>query len=144
VSDGLFSGPDATVIINHYKNPQSRTTKPENQRPRCLLLLSVLCLLKAFSPRRRKERKGRQEIRNCLVLLSVLSVFAVKMLGFGVFQGRLITYEGMSLTVAHASGSERYYKTAAHYKIVFFKLEDNIKRYLFYQACLRLPTYETS
>ena len=36
---------------------------------------------KAFSPRRRKGRKGRQEIQNCLLLLSVLSVFAVKILG---------------------------------------------------------------
>ena len=46
--------------------------------------------IKAFSPQRRKERKGRQEIRTCLLLLSVLSVFAVKILGFGVFLGRLI------------------------------------------------------
>jgi hypothetical protein len=42
------------------------------------------------------------------VLLSVVSVFAVKMLGFRVFQGRLITDEEMSTTVADASGSERY------------------------------------
>ena len=42
------------------------------------------------------------------MLLSVLCVFAVKMLGFGVFQGRLISDEGMSSTVAEASGSERY------------------------------------
>ena len=37
------------------------------------------------------------------MLLSVLSVFAVQILGFGVFQGRLITDEGMSTTVADAS-----------------------------------------
>jgi len=42
------------------------------------------------------------------VLLSVLSVFVVKILGFGFFQGRLISDEGMSTTVADASGSERY------------------------------------
>ena len=38
--------------------------------------------IKAFSPRRRKERKGKQEIITCLLLLSVL---AVKILGFGGF-----------------------------------------------------------
>ena len=48
-----------------------------------LLLLSVLCSLKAFLPQRRKDRKGRQEIHPCLMLLSVLSVLAVKILGFG-------------------------------------------------------------
>ena len=37
--------------------------------------------IKAFSPRRHKERKGRQEIRTSLLLLSV---FAVKILNFGV------------------------------------------------------------
>ncbi|MFZ4608963.1 MAG: hypothetical protein ACOYNM_04075, partial [Gemmataceae bacterium] len=41
--------------------------------------------IKAFSPRRRKERKGRQEIQASMLLLSVLSVFAVKILGFGGF-----------------------------------------------------------
>ena len=40
--------------------------------------------IKAFSPRRRKERKVKQEIRTCLMLLSVLSVFAAKILNFGV------------------------------------------------------------
>ena len=38
--------------------------------------------IKAFSPRRRKERKGRQEIQASMLLLSV---FAVKILGFGGF-----------------------------------------------------------
>ena len=37
--------------------------------------------IKAFSPRRRKERKVKQEIRTCLLLLSGLRVFAVKILG---------------------------------------------------------------
>ena len=37
--------------------------------------------IKAFSPRRRKDRKVKQEIRTCLLLLSV---FAVKILNFGV------------------------------------------------------------
>jgi hypothetical protein len=37
--------------------------------------------MKAFSPRRRKGLKGRQEIRTCLLLLSGLRVFAVKILG---------------------------------------------------------------
>jgi hypothetical protein len=32
----------------------------------------------------------------------------VKILGFGVFQGRLITDEGMSTTIPSTSGSERY------------------------------------
>jgi hypothetical protein len=41
-----------------------------------------LCL-KTFSPPRRKDRKGRKEILACLLLLSVLSVLAVKILGFG-------------------------------------------------------------
>ena len=41
--------------------------------------------IKAFSPRRRKERKVKQEIRTCLMLLSVLSVFAANILGFGGF-----------------------------------------------------------
>ena len=41
------------------------------------------------------------------MLLSILCVFAVKMLGFGVFQGRLISDEGMSTTVADTFGSER-------------------------------------
>ncbi len=49
-----------------------------------------------------------------LVLLSILCVFAVKMLGFGVFQGRLISDEGMSTTVADASGSERYMGKSEH------------------------------
>ena len=48
------------------------------------------------------------------MLLSVLCVFAVKMLGFGVFQGRLISDEGMSSTVAEASGSERYVGKSEH------------------------------
>ena len=48
------------------------------------------------------------------MLLSVLSVFVVKTLGFGVFQGRLITDEGMSTTVADASGSERYVGKSEH------------------------------
>ncbi|MEI7854276.1 MAG: hypothetical protein WCJ06_11250, partial [Planctomycetota bacterium] len=38
-----------------------------------------------FSPRRRKERKVKQEILTCLLLLSGLSVFAVKLLSFGDF-----------------------------------------------------------
>ena len=63
---------------------------------RCLVFLSCL---KSFSPPRCKERKGRQEIRTYLVLFSVLCVFAVQILGFGVFQGRLISDEGMSTTV---------------------------------------------
>jgi len=54
--------------------------------------------IKTFSPLRRKERKGRQEIRTCMLLLCVLRVFAVKILefGFACFQGRLniIIYEG--------------------------------------------------
>jgi hypothetical protein len=41
--------------------------------------------IKAFSPRRRKERKGRQEIQTCLLLLSGLCVLAVKILGSGGF-----------------------------------------------------------
>jgi hypothetical protein len=41
--------------------------------------------MKAFSPRRRKERKGKQEIPTSLLLLGVLSVFAVKILSFGGF-----------------------------------------------------------
>jgi len=46
--------------------------------------------IKAFSPQRRKERKGRQEIWTCLVLLSVLSVFVLKILGFGGFEVPLL------------------------------------------------------
>ena len=42
------------------------------------------------------------------MVLSGLCVFAVQMFSFGVFQGRLIKDEGMSKTVADASGSERY------------------------------------
>ena len=41
--------------------------------------------IKTSSPQRRKERKGRQSIRTYLLLLSVLSVFAVKMFDFGFF-----------------------------------------------------------
>ena len=55
-------------------------------------------IIKTFSPRRRKERKGIQEIQTCLLLLSVLSVlsvFAVKILGSGGFEGRQIPDEGM-------------------------------------------------
>jgi hypothetical protein len=47
-------------------------------------------------------------------------------------------------TVAHTSGYEKYLRNPAHYKIFVFNLEDYIKRYLFYQAFPRLPTYETS
>ena len=43
-----------------------------------LLLLSVLCSLKAFLPQRRQDRKGRQKIQACLLLLSVLSVLSGK------------------------------------------------------------------
>jgi len=39
--------------------------------------------IRTLSPLRRKERKGRQEIRTCLLLLCVLRVFAVKILEFG-------------------------------------------------------------
>ena len=52
-------------------------------------------IIKTFSPRRRKERKGKQEIQTCLLLLSVLSVFAVKILGSGGFEGGQIPDEGM-------------------------------------------------
>ena len=62
--------------------------------------------LKAFSPRRRKDRKGRQEIRTCLVLLSVLSVLAVKFLAWE-FLKKSNHREEMNTTVADASGSER-------------------------------------
>jgi hypothetical protein len=48
-----------------------------------VLAVKNLRRIKAFSPQRRKDRKGRQEIQACLLLLSVLSVFAVKILGFG-------------------------------------------------------------
>ncbi|MEI6687711.1 MAG: hypothetical protein WCN64_16310, partial [Planctomycetota bacterium] len=51
----------------------------------CFLAVKNLRRIKAFSPRRRKERKGRQEIRTCLLLLSVLCVLAVKILCFGCF-----------------------------------------------------------
>ena len=37
--------------------------------------------IKAFLPRRRKGRKGKQDIETFLLLLSILSVFAVKILG---------------------------------------------------------------
>ena len=36
--------------------------------------------IRTFSPLRRKERKGRQEIPTCMLLLRVLRVFAVKIL----------------------------------------------------------------
>lgn len=48
------------------------------------------------------------------MLLSILCVFAVKMLGFGVFQGKLISHERMSTTVADASGSEKYVGKSEH------------------------------
>jgi len=41
--------------------------------------------IKVFSPRRREERKVKQEIPTYLLLLSGLSVFAVKLLSFGDF-----------------------------------------------------------
>jgi len=49
------------------------------------LAVKVLGRLKAFSPLRRKERKGRQELWTCILLFGELSVFAVKVLCF-VFQ----------------------------------------------------------
>jgi hypothetical protein len=42
------------------------------------------------------------------VFLSVLCLFAVHIFRFGFFQGKLILDEGMSTTVAFASGSDRY------------------------------------
>ena len=39
--------------------------------------------IRTFSPLRRKERKGRQKIRTCLLILCGLRVFAVKILEFG-------------------------------------------------------------
>jgi hypothetical protein len=50
-----------------------------------VLAVKNLRRIKAFSPQRRKDRKGRQEIQACLLLLSVL---AVRILGFG-FAGLL-------------------------------------------------------
>lgn len=50
--------------------------------------VKILRRIKPFSPPRRKERKGRQKIRTCLLLLSVLRVlrvFAVKILEFDGF-----------------------------------------------------------
>ena len=44
--------------------------------------VKVLRRIKAFSPPRRKERKGRQELWNSILLLGELSVFAVKVLCF--------------------------------------------------------------
>ena len=43
----------------------------------------LVCFLSRM--RRRKDRKGKQIIRTCLVLLSVLSVLAVKFLAYGFF-----------------------------------------------------------
>jgi hypothetical protein len=40
-------------------------------------------VFKGIPPQRRKDRKGRKEIHACLLLLSVLSVLAVRILGFG-------------------------------------------------------------
>ena len=48
-----------------------------------VLAVKNLRRIKAFSPQRRKVRKGRQEIQACLLRLSVLGVLAVKILGFG-------------------------------------------------------------
>jgi len=48
-----------------------------------VLAVNNLRRIKAFSPQRREDRKGRQKIQACLLLLSVLSVLAVKILGFG-------------------------------------------------------------
>jgi len=48
-----------------------------------VLAVNNLRRIKAFSPQRRKVRKGRKEIQACPLLLSVLSVLAVKILGFG-------------------------------------------------------------
>ena len=42
------------------------------------------------------------------MFLSVLCFFAVHKFRFGFFQGELILDEGMSTTVAFASGSDRY------------------------------------
>jgi len=50
--------------------------------------------IKAFSPRRREERKVKQEIPTYLLLLSGLRVFAVKFLGFGGFDRKAINHLG--------------------------------------------------
>ena len=42
-------------------------------------------------------------------------VFAVQMFRFGVFQGRLISDEGISASIAGASCSERYVGKSKHY-----------------------------
>lgn len=47
-------------------------------------------------------------------VLSGLWVFAVKMFPFGVFQRRLISDEGFSVTIADASTSERYVGKGEH------------------------------
>jgi len=50
-----------------------------------VLAVKNLRRIKTFSPQRRQGRKGRKEIQACLLLLSVL---AVRILGFG-FAGLL-------------------------------------------------------
>ena len=74
-----------------------------------------LSCLNSFSPPRRKERKGGQESRTCLEVLSGLWVFAVKIFRFGVFQRRLILDKGISVTIADASTSEKYVAMSKHY-----------------------------
>jgi len=44
--------------------------------------VKVLSFLNPSSPRRRQERKGRQESRTSILLLNELSVFEVKVLSF--------------------------------------------------------------
>ena len=75
------------MVVRAEKETRSAQEKKKNKR---------------FSPPR---RKGRQEIRARLLLLSFL---AVKILGIKVLQERQITDEVISITVADTSGSVRY------------------------------------
>ena len=75
----------------------------------------LLSCLMAFSPPRRNERKVTQENRTWLMVLIRFCVFAVQMFRFGVFQGRLISDEGISASIAGASCSERYVGKSKHY-----------------------------
>ena len=103
--------------------------RPRQEIKRAIYLV-FLCCLKAFLPPRRKERKGRQESRTCLVVLSGLCVLTVQMLSFEVFQGRLISDGGIRSTIADASGSERYVGKSKHYAgVVCFFFTGCISRF---------------
>ena len=74
----------AVKVLSFIKSFSPLRRQERKGRQTCVFRVEVKGLgrIKAFSPLRRQERKERQESRTSIMLLSELSVFAVKVLSF--------------------------------------------------------------